>query len=585
MAAFDKYGQRLTPPAELRGHAASTSEIKVVSPIWIIGLSIYLINSEKWVAMQISVPHHDEEDVEDASNKDTIGIMRNDEDVKKRDKGYAEHSFNVLVSDRIGLRRNLPDTRHALCESKFAAKPTSGLPSASVLICFHNEAWSTLMRTVYSVIDRTPDSLLHEIILFDDFSDPLRKHENLRKYLQRNLPKVKLFEAKKRHGLIRARVSAARKASGKVLVFLDSHCEVNKNWLPPLLLRIAKDKKRVVCPMIDIISANTFEYTSSPLVRGGFNWGLHFSWEQLTDTEAKASKDPSIPLRQVAISPTMAGGLFAMDRAYFFDLGAYDEHMDIWGGENLEISFRIWMCGGTLEIIPCSRVGHVFRDQRPYGNDGKSDTMGFNSLRVAEVWLDKYKTHFYNVRTDLRGKSFGDVSNRIALRRKLKCKSFKWYLDNVYPDLAIPLERKGAPFKPDLLARKKAKITFEGNVKSMGTGLCLDSLGKKYDKKMNIIVQECSHLNIKYWTMNSGREIMAGGLLCMDVLESKKTKKPKTMKCHGERAGQEWSYSKVSKHLYNPATGMCLSVHKEARYLTLEICDKSEHQKWTLEPS
>jgi len=98
----------------------------------------------------------------------------------------------------------------------------------------------------------------------------------------------------------------------------------------------------------------------------------------------------------------MAGGLFAMSRTYFHELGDYDEGMDIWGGENIELSFRVWTCGGRIEIVPCSRVGHVFRRRRPYGSPGGEDTILKNSIRVAEVWMDEFKVRASTVNSKIQ---------------------------------------------------------------------------------------------------------------------------------------------------------------------------------------
>lgn len=52
------------------------------------------------------------------------------------------------------------------------------LPKTSVVIAFYNEAWSTLLRTVHSVLETSPDILLEEIILVDDYSDKGRKNNS-----------------------------------------------------------------------------------------------------------------------------------------------------------------------------------------------------------------------------------------------------------------------------------------------------------------------------------------------------------------------------------------------------------------------
>ena len=83
----------------------------------------------------------------------------------------------------------------------------------------------------------------------------------------------------------------------------------------------------------------------------------------------------------------MLGCAFAINRQYYWDLGGYDEELLIWNGENYELSFKLWLCGGSLLEVPCSRVAHTFRKHNEYRKKPGVDFVGRNFKRIAEVYF------------------------------------------------------------------------------------------------------------------------------------------------------------------------------------------------------
>lgn len=133
------------------------------------------------------------------------------------DKLLEEHKYNLLASDMISLHRTLPDARSIECKSlSYPAR----LPTTSVIIIFHNEGWSTLLRTVWSVIDRSPPELIKEIVLVDDFSTWLFLKRPLDDYIELLPVNIILIRTSKREGLIRARLIGAQHATVSERIFI-----------------------------------------------------------------------------------------------------------------------------------------------------------------------------------------------------------------------------------------------------------------------------------------------------------------------------------------------------------------------------
>ncbi|KAH8038492.1 hypothetical protein HPB51_001665 [Rhipicephalus microplus] len=100
--------------------------------------------------------------------KGGAGVTLTGAEKEKADKEFSRAGFNAYICDRLPLNRTLGDRRHRSCRN--AEYDVESLPTASVVIIFTDELFSALLRTVYSVINRTPQRLLREIILVDDYS-------------------------------------------------------------------------------------------------------------------------------------------------------------------------------------------------------------------------------------------------------------------------------------------------------------------------------------------------------------------------------------------------------------------------------
>ncbi|VDN05730.1 unnamed protein product [Thelazia callipaeda] len=481
---------------------------------------------------------------------------------------YRSNGYNAYVSDMIALNRSVKDIRHPGCSNiKYIEK----LPSVAVIFPFYDEHNSTLLRSVYSVINRSPNNVLKEIILVDDGSTKPFLKAPLEEFLERaGLHHiVKVIRTPKREGLIRARQMGAKHSKSDIMVFLDAHSEVNYNWLPPLVEPITLNYKTVVCPFVDVIDCNTYEYRAQDEgARGSFDWEFNYKRLPLTEDD---KKNPTRPFR----SPVMAGGYFAISSKWFWELGGYDEGLYIWGGEQYELSFKVWQCHGEMIDAPCSRVGHIYRCKYvPFPNPNVGDFISRNYRRVAEVWMDEYAEFLYKRKPALRNVNVGDLSKQKAVRIKLNCRSFDWFMK----EIAFDQDK----FYPAVEPNDSAS----GELRNVATNTCLDTQYKGANSKFGL--RKCmsddpssygeQNFRLTFWHDVRPRSRS----VCFDVSVSTNRAPIVLFSCHGMQGNQHFKYLPEKQQMYHPISGLCMDCDTERGEIFMNPCDSElSSQKWT----
>lgn len=293
-----------------------------------------------------------------------------------------------------------------------AAFLSPGITTMTVVLAAHNEHLY-LNRTVRSLYDETPSSTLREIIVVDDGSVPPLST------VLRDFPQVRVIRNTARRGLIQSKIIGGSAAEGDMIMFLDAHVKPERDWWKPILKHINTNYKRVVVPVITVLDGDAWKPKGNAAgAKMMFDWGMDFNWfDDHND-----------------LVPVASGGLFGISRKWWHESGEYDDTMQYWGGENIEQSFRVWLCGGEIRVARDSRIGHVFRKSFPYSVNFTEVNM--NLVRTVETWLDGYKPNFYASRPhmrDLRDRMGpGSINTRQELKQRLSCKPFQWYVDKFH---------------------------------------------------------------------------------------------------------------------------------------------------------
>ncbi|KAL5249017.1 hypothetical protein ACHWQZ_G018012 [Mnemiopsis leidyi] len=363
-------------------------------------------------------------------------------------EGYNESFLDSLPLQRYDIRDFRPEQCVGITYKNSETK-------VSVVINFHNELLSLLLRSIISVLKSIPKKNFHELILIDDGSN-LDQHFDLLEVeplVSLWTVKVKYIRFEENRGLIYSRRFGCQVASGDVwttearILAFDRYL----NWI-----NIDKEKKE---------------------------YDIH-----------KPFKTPAI-----------LGGAFIASKKFLQEIDYFGRGMQGWGYENIELAMKYWMCGGEVYYVPCSRVLHYAAERSPmnHGDRKKAKHYLHNAGLIIKSYFSEdvfndYDLH-YNVSKDVQEHINEVEANKDVLQRNKCQRDYSWMRRNLMP--------KVDSFDNDTTMA----INLQSNKNCIGLVQNENEPAILFFKKCPSAAPECTKLRLTIW-----HELRIHDRMCLD---------------------------------------------------------------------
>ena len=503
------------------------------------------------------------------------------EEVKKCAENYYR---NVTI--QWAERRLLPPSKPLYNEQCLQYWNQTYNTLVSVVISYHNELAVLIMRTLTTIMHRTPLNNLLEIILIDDYSSLNVTQEVLDYASQQRMP-VRHLRNSEKLGIAGSRLRGIQEAKGVVVVILDNHMEVSVGWLEPLLNILVTRPGAVAVPVLHMIQETEYKLLSNKVIQPYIvqprqGWGhivMQMYWNQVDDSRQVWEPIPSASL--------MGGGLAAA-RSTLLEFYPTRVVNSSWGVENNRLSFRAWMCGQGVWVSPCSQILHpngndpslfrYFRDsyhlRKEVDLESVAEAINFADDDVLkEIILNKVAASADELN------KIRDVSIQIKKKfdsKQRSCKTLSWYLKDIYYNY-LTWERDQFDQVGEIRSLENTKMCLEVFDRKVEMYYCRSKPPELGDNHhfgftKNHIVRS-SFLEDFCWYSNSDKEGQGVTLYSCHIVTP----------VEGQPGGsQNFLYDEKSRQIKHPSTGRCLEYFKDSSPVLMKCNSDKISQKWEI---